>query len=573
MDKWAEWAAEQGSIIPGNILKLIMATHIFDNIDWSNKNGRLEIHLTNSILVQRTNIVDKLAQVTLQPDHEFSRALHQSFKGTPVDLPHVSHKRAEVKLFNPESWSNSTANIDQSSARTIIWVLARDQCSRRQTTQVLPGWSGFQQLASEPDLCPVTVGYLPPIPESPTQMRVIYAEIERTLTIMEELELPFIFIEADQAIYTKMLDAMFKLESEGKEVFKKIIPRMGGFHILMCMLKTIFSLFKNIGFIQLLNSVGMGGMGTIKKLFKGSDVKEGIELHKKLFEALLRTKIDFLLANKNSIIDNDLAKDLDDVIGNASIKTVEVAQSKIQVNQIPQAVGDMGRLMEIYLEMVNLMLNFIHFTRSGNWEGFLEACHEFLPYCFRLNRNKYAKDLSFYYVHMCALKTDNPEAYKYLEEGGFSGSLTGLPHSRIPFDQIIEMTINRSCKDIGGLKQSTNNPGATERWTRTNHLMVALREHLNRKVRRQAKVSNKELGAAKIKRDENNVRAIQNCLERWIPDLWEPTKAITHIFSGIQATDAMKKDSLDIKTRGEDLRDKFLKVFHQQTRNKCTTEQ
>ena len=98
----------------------------------------------------------------------------------------------------------------------MVWVLARYHCSRRQTTQVLPGWSGFQQLASEPDLCPVTVGYLPPIPESPTQMRVIYAEIERTLKIMEELELPFTFVEADHAIYTKMLDAMFKLESEGK---------------------------------------------------------------------------------------------------------------------------------------------------------------------------------------------------------------------------------------------------------------------------------------------------------------------------------------------------------------------
>ena len=76
LDKWAEWAAEQGSIIPGNILKLIIATHIFDNIDWSNKNDRLEIHLTNSILVQRTDIVDKLAHVTLQPDYEFSRASH-----------------------------------------------------------------------------------------------------------------------------------------------------------------------------------------------------------------------------------------------------------------------------------------------------------------------------------------------------------------------------------------------------------------------------------------------------------------------------------------------------------------
>ena len=129
---------------------------------------------------------------------------------------------------------------------------------------------------------------------------------------------------------------------------------------------------------------------------------------------------------------------------------------------------------------------------------------------------------------MCSLKTENPAAYAYLNDGGFSGSLTGLPHSRIPFDQIIEMTINRSCKDIGGLSQTTSNAGATERWTRTNHLMVALREHLNKKVRRQSKFSNRELGKPKIKRDENSVKCIQDCLERWIPDIWLPAKVITH---------------------------------------------
>ena len=63
---------------------------------------------------------------------------------------------------------------------------------------------------------------------------------------------------------------------------------------------------------------------------------------------------------------------------------------------------------------------------------------------------------------------------------------------------------------------------------------------------------------AKIKRDENNVKAIKDCLDKWIPDLWEPTKSITHIFSGVQATEEMKRDSLDIKPRGAALRDTFL---------------
>ena len=75
-------------------------------------------------------------------------------------------------------------------------------------------------------------------------MKVIIAAIRRTQNIMKELNTDFIFIEADQAIYTKVLDAMFRMRSDREDLFKTIIPRMGGFHISMCMLRTIHSLFK-----------------------------------------------------------------------------------------------------------------------------------------------------------------------------------------------------------------------------------------------------------------------------------------------------------------------------------------
>ena len=44
-----------------------------------------------------------------------------------------------------------------------------------------------------------------------------------------------------------------------------------------------------------------------------------------------------------------------------------------------------------------------------------------------------------------------------LHDGGFLGSLTVREHSSIPFGQVIEISINRSCKDIGGLSQIIQN--------------------------------------------------------------------------------------------------------------------
>ena len=66
-DKWAEWTANQNSIIPSNIKTGIIATHVFANIDWKNKNqNRVETHHTNSILIQKYNLVEDFSSVTLE---------------------------------------------------------------------------------------------------------------------------------------------------------------------------------------------------------------------------------------------------------------------------------------------------------------------------------------------------------------------------------------------------------------------------------------------------------------------------------------------------------------------------
>ena len=53
-----------------------------------------------------------------------------------------------------------------------------------------------------------------------------------------------------------------------------------------------------------MSSAGVGGMGTIKKYMSGGDVKEGIILHK-LFEALMRTKIEYIEKTRISDVLND----------------------------------------------------------------------------------------------------------------------------------------------------------------------------------------------------------------------------------------------------------------------------
>ena len=94
---------------------------------------------------------------------------------------------------------------------------------------------------------------------------------------------------------------------------------------------------------------------------------------------------------------------------------------------LPTLNGATAAFINIYLEMVNLLLNFLHFLRVGNCERHLETIREFHPYCFSLNRHNYARIFPYYYSHMLSLKKENLGAFQYLPDGGFTGSLKGHP--------------------------------------------------------------------------------------------------------------------------------------------------
>ena len=111
--------------------------------------------------------------------------------------------------------------------------------------------------------------------------------------------------------------------------------------------------------------------------------------------------------------------------------------------------------IELYLEMVNLLLNVIKFQRTGNWNGFLQDIRNFLPFCFAMNRHIYARNLSYYFISRLNLQDSHRNIYHYLKNGGFTDPISGLPFSKIPCDQIIETTINRSSKSTCGLSGKT----------------------------------------------------------------------------------------------------------------------
>ncbi|KAJ8050266.1 hypothetical protein HOLleu_03400 [Holothuria leucospilota] len=106
--------------------------------------------------------------------------------------------------------------------------------------QTIPSWSGFNALQR----CVVppqsSVGYLPCIQSSPTELSTVYSLLMKTMEICTKLEQEEIVVVLDQAIYSKALQIVWK-ESQR---FNKVILRLGAFHTTCVMLGVIGKRFR-----------------------------------------------------------------------------------------------------------------------------------------------------------------------------------------------------------------------------------------------------------------------------------------------------------------------------------------
>ena len=142
----------------------------------------------------------------------------------------------------------------------------------------------------------------------------------------------------------------------------------------------------------------------------------------------------------------------------------------------------------------------------------------------------------------------------FMLKEGFTGSLTDKPRSKIPMDQIIEMTANLWLKEVGGICGKTDNDDATERWIRINHLLSVLKEHQQKKLTKKKLPYHEDLSRKKMIRDEKNVRCVLVCVKNFLTELWSDDQPLVQLRSGEIASKSMVVEFKTAKKRGKDAR-------------------
>lgn len=148
----------------------------------------------------------------------------------------------------------------------------------------------------------------------------------------------------------------------------------------------------------------------------------------------------------------------------------------------------------------------IHFQRKVNWRGFLELTREFIFYIlFALKRQKYARCLSFDYIKMLSLPRTHLKVSYYLHDMRFTTSISRQPESKLPRDQILEMTRKPLCRETFKRLGERENADSCKHWIKINHIILSLREHIDAMVKRRRRYNeHKDFGIKRMIHDQNN---------------------------------------------------------------------
>ncbi|XP_035674790.1 uncharacterized protein LOC118414705 [Branchiostoma floridae] len=355
------------------------------------------------------------------------------------------------------------------------------------------------------------------------------------------------------------------------QTFKDIVPRMGMFHTLLTLLSIIGKRFEDAGLRDICIESGVIAEGSVTGVLEGRKYNRAIRFHKLMYEALQRLVWKhFLKWIEKSPAKQKLVKDVFASLKPLYNDVCQDEQEKVLANQkfakfvklydehlefLRHSKGKLASFWMSYIEIVEIMLNLVRASREGDWELHLSAIAQMIPWCFAYDKVNYARYLPAYLFDMSHLNETHPEAFNYLNSGGFSVQIGDHnPFGRIPVDQTCEETVNKDTQTSGGTKGFSLKPGAICKY----YLVAEYRSLFLKQLRdmldeHKAHSEHTDLQSSRIARDEADVIALVLMLERfWINPFNSEHQDLVCLSTGRFATPKIEKDLLNAKVVGEE---------------------
>ena len=206
---------------------------------------------------------------------------------------------------------------------------------------------------------------------------------------------------------------------------------------------------------------------------------------------------------------------------------------------------------KMYIDLVQILLNFVRAEREGNWELHLEAFQQMLPLMAAYDHTNYTRWGIVYLADMKNLQQTAPAVYNEFTSGNFGVKRTEGAFNQLLTDQALEH-INKLCKIAGDLVGITHNRPALDRWMLTcsdlAQIVDEIRSHARRSKSKPTQTV-KEVGPQRQQRDDGDLKKIQQQLASFKPFDRETTDFVCISTNDVASTE-IKTDLLSALTRG-----------------------
>ncbi len=408
-----------------------------------------------------------------------------------------------------------------------------------------------------------SVLYLPFIRESPSELSTIYTSMIRLVQLAAELGQHHILVTADLAIYSKAQQILW---SKPLPLQGKITMRLGGMHITMAYLASIGKLYGDGGLFDILTESDVYAEGTARQLLQGKQLARGVRSIKLASEALFRLFWQSMqswlekqglcaMTESHEQILRDVQHAFhgnDKATAQQLISEVETELPEIQkiiqmfINEGVKQSATFGYWL-MFLNGADLLLRILRLEREADFQLHLNCMCEVMPWLRAAGRTNYGKYMPVYVAEMKALEHEQPEAYTFMQQGGFVVRRSEhRSFNCVATDQALEQTINQEGKSQGGVVGFTLRKGALTRWLMTRHVTTvyvdAMKELCD--TDDQSPKAHKEHGASRMDRDERHIQKIMEAVEqRQNPfDLDSIPEELINIASGQVSSEKVAKD-------------------------------
>lgn len=315
----------------------------------------------------------------------------------------------------------------------------------------VPGWHGFiERITSNlKNYSKSQITFLPFINQPASNYNTIYTTLLCALENAKCNGYKVCIVTFDQHLYAKAREIV-PAAPENSE--KKIIIRLGGFHLLMSFLGAIGYIMQGSGMKEVLSKIY--APKSLEKMLNGVAYARAVRAHTLLQLTLGKIILDEL--NIGDVMNADLIVNVENLLDNTiSYNDIESYNqlSGALLDQFKQKLKEFGergptaKLWVQYFNMVTIPKEFIRAERMGDWKAHLSCVKEMVPYFYASGHFPYAKSAHLYLQDMQELENSiDPTVYQNFTEGFFIVRRSDKLSCGTSTDMIIEQSMMKAMK-------------------------------------------------------------------------------------------------------------------------------